>query len=34
MKKKKCSWKKAREKTTMDETCDTPDDETFLGAQG
>ena len=26
MKKKKCSGKKARERTTMDETCDTPDD--------
>ena len=25
MKKRKCSWRKARERTTMDETCNTPD---------
>ena len=25
--------RKARERTTKDETCDTPDDKTFLGAQ-
>ena len=31
MKKRKCSWKKARERTTMDETCDTPDDNTYFG---
>ena len=28
--KKKCSWRKARERTTMDETCDTPDDNACL----
>ena len=33
MKKGKCSWREARERTTMDETCDTPDDKTFCGAQ-
>ena len=33
MKKRKCSWRKARERTTMDQTCDTPDDRTYLGAQ-
>ena len=30
MKKRKCSWRKARERTTLDETCDTPDDNTIL----
>ena len=30
MKKRKCSWRKARERTTMDETCDTPDDITYF----
>ena len=29
MKKKKCSWRKARERTTVDKTCDTPDDKLF-----
>ena len=29
VKKRKCSWKKARERTTMDETRDTPDDLTY-----
>ena len=31
VKKRKSSWKKARERTTMDETCGTPDDNTWLG---
>ena len=26
VKKRKCSWRKARERTTMDETCDRSDD--------
>ena len=30
LKKRKCSWKKERVRTTMDETCDTPDDQTLL----
>ena len=30
MKKRKCSWRKARERTTMDETWVTPDDNTYL----
>ena len=33
VKKRKCSWRKARERTTMDETCDTPNDKTLFGAQ-
>ena len=33
MKKRKCSWRKARERTTMDETCGTPDDNTCFGTQ-
>ena len=33
VKKRKCSWRKARERTTMDDTCDTPDDNTYFGAQ-
>ena len=33
MKKRKWSWRKARERTTMGETCDTPDDKTYFGAQ-
>ena len=33
VKKVKCSWRKARKRTTMDETCDTPDDNTYFGAQ-
>ena len=31
MKKRKCLWKKARERTTIGETCDTPDDKTYFG---
>ena len=30
MKKRKCSWRKARERTTMDETWVTPDDTLVL----
>ena len=30
-KKRKCSWRNARERTTMDETCGTPDDQLILG---
>ena len=26
-----CSWRKVRERTTVDETCDTPDDDTYFG---
>ena len=33
MKKRKCSWRKARERTTMNETWDTKDDETYFEAQ-
>ena len=33
VKKRKCSWRNARERTAMDETCDTPDDNTYFGAQ-
>ena len=33
VKKRMCSWRKARERTTKDETCDTPDDNTYFGAQ-
>ena len=33
VKKKKCSWRNARERTTMDETWVTPDDNTYFGAQ-
>ena len=33
VKKRKCSWKKARERTTKDETRVTPDDNTYFGEQ-
>ena len=33
VKKRKCSPRKARERTTKDETRDTPDDKTYFGAQ-
>ena len=31
--KRKCPLRNARERTTTDETCDTPDDKTYFGTQ-